>query len=86
MKDRSGRIHVFEVKSVNLAIGKQISEDEYKHKIACLSACYKASSRLLPDHIFYLPVLRGDAWHIHKFERGEESTISQEQFKNSINQ
>lgn len=80
MKDRQGRIHIFEVKSVNLAVGKQISEEDYKHKIACLSACYKASSRLLLDHIFYLPVLRGNAWHIHKFERGEETTISEEQF------
>lgn len=84
MKDRQGRIHIFEVKSVNLAAGKQISEDEYKHKIACLSACYKASSRLLPDHIFYLPVQRGEEWSIHKFEHGEESIISQEQLLKGI--
>ncbi|MBP3227660.1 MAG: DEAD/DEAH box helicase family protein [Bacteroidaceae bacterium] len=84
MKDREGRIHLFEVKSVNKAAASAVSEEDYKHKIEVLSACYKASSRLLPDHIFYLPVLRGATWHIHRFARGEGSVISEEEFRNDL--
>lgn len=84
LKDREGRIHLFEVKSVNRASGSAISEDEYKQKIVLLSKCYKDSSRLLHDHIFYLPVMRGSEWHIHRFKDGEESVISEVGFHEEL--
>ena len=80
MKDAQGRIHLFEVKSVNRAAGSMVSEEEYNRKVEKLAECYLHCSRLLPDHIFYLPILQGDDWHIRWFKDGEEDTMSEEAF------
>ena len=85
MKDKYGRIHIFEVKSVNLSNDKKIDTETYKEKIRQLEECYKASSALLNNHIFYLPILKNDNWTLKKFENGIEDTISEEKFIDSLN-
>ena len=83
MKDKSGKIHIFEVKSVNKSSTKNIDNKEYENKIRALEKCYQASSKKT-DHIFYLPILDGSKWKIHKFENGDKETIDENQFKNSL--
>lgn len=85
MKDKKGRIHIFEVKSVNASKGLNIDSAEYKNKIQRLKECYKACSKILKDHIFYLPILKGDDWSLIKYEKGQEDTISEDQFIESLN-
>lgn len=84
LKDRSGRIHLFEVKSVNVSRSAQFDSQEYKEKITALKACYKQCSALLENHIFYLPILKNDDWEIFRFIGGKEDTISYETFKKFI--
>ncbi len=81
MKDSFNRIHIFEVKSVNKSnsFAGKFENEQYKLKIKELKKCYKQSS-LLTGHIFYLPVLKDDIWHITQFLNGNEQTISKEQF------
>lgn len=83
MKDKKGRIHIFEVKSVNKSSEKKIDEEEYKQKVNELKLCYKECSKKT-QHIFYLPILEGSEWKITKFENGEECTITKTQFVNSV--
>ena len=80
MKDKQGRIHVFEVKSVNKTNGQNVDTEEYNKKIGELKECYKACSAKLKGHLFYLPILKDD-WQIFKYENGEEAIISDRQFK-----
>lgn len=83
MKDKKGRIHIFEVKSVNKSSSLNINQDEYDEKVRCLKECYKACS-IKTKHIFYLPILEGSTWKITKFENGEETTIDRNTFTNSL--
>ena len=84
MKDKAGRIHIFEVKSVNKSAGQNIDTEEYNNKIARLKECYRACSAKLRNHIFYLPILKED-WQIFRFENGDETVISERQFRESLN-
>jgi type III restriction enzyme len=84
MKDAKGRIHLFEVKSVNPSSNQDIDAAEYKAKINTLKECYKACSAKLNNHIFYLPILKEDDWTILKYENGQEDTISENEFRNSL--
>lgn len=84
MKDKHGRIHIFEVKSINNSTEKEIDSKEYNEKISKLKECYKACSKILNDHIFYLPILKEDDWTLIKYEKGEEDTISENDFKKSL--
>lgn len=84
MKDHRGRIHLFEVKSVNIANGSHINPEEYKAKIRALKACYAACSKKLNNHLFYLPVLKDDTWHITRFCNGTEDTLSKDSFLDSL--
>lgn len=86
MKDSKGRIHLFEVKSVNGSSGAKFDPEEYKEKINQLKKCYKACSKKLPNHLFYLPILDGSEWHITRFVNGVEDIINFEQFKESLKQ
>ena len=79
MKDKKGRIHLFEVKSVNVSNAAQFNTDEYKSKINALKACYKRCSELT-DHVYYLPVLKNDVWQITRYDKGVEQTITKNQF------
>ena len=83
MKDKKGRIHIFEVKSVNKSATLNISEEEYETKVRSLKSCYKACSKKT-DHIFYLPILDGSTWKITKFENGNETTIGKKSFVESL--
>ena len=83
MKDKFGRIHIFEVKSVNQSASFGFDNNIYLAKVAELKKCYKHAS-LLTGHIFYLPIMRDDIWRITKYEAGEESTLTIDQFRNSI--
>jgi len=84
MKDKKGRIHIFEVKSVNKSSSLNISEEEYETKVRNIKDCYKVCSEKT-KHIFYLPILDGSTWKITKFEDGKESTIDKKAFVDSIN-
>lgn len=84
MKDNRGHIHVFEVKSVNIAKDSGINTEEYQEKISRLEKCYAACSAKLPEYYFYLPVLEGSDWKITRFHNGERDVINAEQFKRSF--
>ena len=84
MKDKKGRIHIFEVKSVNKSATLNISQEEYDAKVRCLKECYKACSQKT-NHIFYLPILDGSTWKITKFENGDETTIDKKTFVDGLN-
>lgn len=80
MKDFYGRIHLFEVKSVNCSSISHFDSDEYKDKMEELKRCYKQAS-LLTGYNFYLPVLKEDNWHISLLSDGNETTLTLSQFK-----
>ena len=84
MKDRKGRIHLFEIKSVNIANDSHINTEEYNAKIRALKACYAACSKKLQNHLFYLPVLKDDIWRITRFCNGIEDTLSKDTFLASL--
>ena len=87
MKDSFDRIHFFEVKSVNISNATPASFDSisYKEKVEELKRCYKQAS-LLTGYLFYLPVYKGDEWHITRLCSGEEQNISLSQFRRLIAQ
>jgi type III restriction enzyme len=85
VKDKHGRIHIFEVKSVNQSGTYTFDNNIYKAKVAELKKCYKQASKLT-NQIFYLPVIDQDVWQITRFEKGNEDTLTQSQFETFIGQ
>lgn len=85
MMDSQGRVHIFEVKSVNKSGNASISLDETKYntKILELESCYKEASKLT-GHIFYLPILKDEDWNIVRYWDGERSTLTLEQFNQFV--
>ena len=85
MKDSYNRLHLFEVKSVNISNATPAMFDElsYKLKVEELKNCYKQASKLT-GYIFYLPVLKNDIWYITQFIKGEEKNITKEMFEEFI--
>lgn len=83
MKDSYGRIHLFEVKSVNCSNTSHIDSNEYKNKMEELKRCYKQASRLT-DYNFYLPVLKDEKWHIFLLSNGSERTLALDQFRDFV--
>ena len=81
MKDSFNRIHLFEVKSVNISSGLPSSFDKeaYKKKVEELKKSYKQASKLT-GYIFYLPVLKDDSWFITQLINGEERNLTKAQF------
>lgn len=75
LKDKYGRIHIFEVKSVNIAAGSNIDNAEYGEKIKDLEKLYKACSTKLPDYRFYLPIMKDDEWRIKRYRGGDSKEI-----------
>lgn len=71
LKDKYGRIHIFEVKSVNQAASVNVDPEEYKEKVRQLHKCYEACSKKLPEYRFYLPVMKDSEWRIHRYLNGE---------------
>lgn len=83
LKDTFGRIHLFEVKSVNVSHESQFDASEYKAKINALRACYLRCSELT-EHYFYLPLLKENVWQITRFHKGSEDTITLDIFRRSL--
>lgn len=85
MKDSYDNIHIFEVKSINKSKNFfDINENnQYDEKIAELKKCYKTASKLT-GYIFYLPLLTGKDWAIHRYKNGNEKSLSFQQFKEHI--
>ena len=85
LKDSYGRIHLFEVKSVNISNSTPATFDslEYKIKIEELKKCYKQASKLT-GYYFYLPVLKDDIWHITQLYNGKEKSLTKEMFETFI--
>lgn len=83
MKDKFGRVHIFEVKSLNVASKAEINSQEYKDKIRALKEAYKHAS-YLTNQIFYLPQLKNDIWQIIQFIDGKEETITKTMFENFV--
>lgn len=84
LKDHYGHIHIFEVKSVNKAVGININQEEYEEKVRHLHDCYKACSKKLQDYRFYLPVKKDEDWRIHRYLKGEEAELSLDELRESI--
>lgn len=80
LKDKKGRIHIFEVKSVNKSSSLKIDENEYAEKVRAIKKCYQECSKKT-GYIFYLPILKDSSWQITKYTDGKESVISLEEFK-----
>lgn len=84
MKDAKGRIHIFEVKSVNESNSQPgFDTGLYLTKITELKKAYKQASKLT-NHIFYLPIQTGNDWQITKYEDGNEDTLTTDQFESFI--
>ncbi len=79
VKDSYDRIHLFEVKSVNISSEVNIDRDSYIAKVAELKKCYKEASRLT-GYYFYLPIKKDDSWQISCYFNGLESTLTFDQF------
>lgn len=83
MKDSFNRVHIFEVKSVNISSSMVGGFDNniYKTKLEELKKAYKQASRLT-EQIFYLPILRDDNWRIFQYIEGFEKTLTKNEFMN----
>lgn len=84
LMDKNNYIHIMEVKSLNGDGIAAFDVDAYREKIIDLQKCYMACSHLLPDYRFYIPILEGDNWTIHRFVGGKEDTITKLQFEASL--
>lgn len=83
MKDSVNRIHIFEVKSVNISSSMAGGFDNniYKTKLEELKKAYKQASKLT-SQIFYLPILRDDKWRIFQFINGCQNILTKDEFIN----
>ncbi|MBQ6280406.1 MAG: DEAD/DEAH box helicase family protein [Mycoplasma sp.] len=75
LKDKFNRIHIFEVKSVNMRNGSAINQQEYNEKIREIQKCYLHSSKIT-DQIFYIPIKHNNEWIINKFENGQHAILN----------
>ena len=83
MKDKFGRIHVFEVKSVNQSANFSFDNNIYIAKVAELKKCYRQASKITRQ-MFYLPVLKNDIWQITLYNNGIESNLTLDQFRTFV--
>ena len=86
LKDKRGRIHIFEVKCINGNGSSGINDDEFKDKIEQLKKCYCAASIKLKNHFFYIPIKDGDRWKIFRFVDGNQKTMTKQELKDSFNE
>lgn len=86
LKDKQGKIHIFEVKSVNGNGAAGFDVDEYKKKIEELKECYKATSAKLKNHYFYIPIKDGEDWQIFRFVDGNQKIMTKKEFKATFNE
>lgn len=84
MKDAKGRIHIFEVKSVNESNSQPgFDTGLYLTKITELKKAYRQASKLT-NQLFYLPIQTGNDWQITKYEDGTENTLTIDQFESFV--
>ena len=85
MKDSYGRIHIFEVKSVNISSSMAGGFDNniYKAKVEELKKAYKQASKLT-NQIFYLPIMKDDIWAIFRYKGGDERVLTKDEFIESV--
>ncbi len=83
MKDSFDRVHIFEVKSVNISSSVMGGFDNniYQTKLNELKKAYKQASKLT-DQIFYLPILLDESWRIFQYVGGSEKILTQQEFEN----
>jgi type III restriction enzyme len=81
MKDSFNRVHIFEVKSVNISSSMVGGFDNniYKTKLEELKKAYRQASKLT-EQIFYLPILRDDRWRIFQYVAGSEKILTKDEF------
>jgi type III restriction enzyme len=81
MKDSYNRIHIFEVKSVNISSNMVTGFDNnlYKAKLEELKKAYKQASKIT-NQIFYLPIMRDDNWRIFQYMDGNEKSLTKDEF------
>ena len=81
MKDSYDRIHIFEVKSVNISSSMAGGFDNniYKAKLEELKKAYRQASKIT-GQIFYLPVLRDENWRIFQYVGGDGKILTRDQF------
>ena len=79
----NSRIHLFEVKSVNVSNAAAFDGEEYKRKVLVLKECYKRCSELT-GYIYYLPVLKDEVWQITRISNGDVQSLSKSQFLDSL--
>lgn len=84
MKDKRGRIHIFEVKSLEGDGNAGFDIEEYKKKIEKLKECYLHCSVKLADHNFYVPVKENGIWSITRYLNGEEKTFTKKELKKEL--
>ncbi|MEE1063563.1 MAG: hypothetical protein UH071_07840, partial [Paludibacteraceae bacterium] len=83
MKDHNDRIHIFEVKSVNVSGGLNIDNEEYKKKVMILKDLYIAVSKNTP-HYYYLPIKKDNMWTIWRMKDGACENLSFDDFVKSL--
>ena len=80
LKDAQDRIHIFEIKSVDNAMG---AGAEYLAKNENLAKAYRASSKKMP-YFFWLPIKqREDRWELKCFFNGEDK-FSEDKFSGDM--
>ena len=84
LKDKKGRIHIFEVKGEDESNSTNFNRDEYNDKIVALIECYKQCS-VLTGYIYYVPVRKNGNWTINRIVSGEKSIITKDEFKRGLN-
>ncbi len=85
LKDKNDKIHIFEVKSLDKGYQPGLDEQEYVKKMTELRKMFKVASKVTEQN-FYLPIKNEGRWVIYMSENGEETTLSEEQFKNYMSQ
>src|SRR5574344_109880 len=83
MKDSRDRIHIFEVKSLNISTGQNIDGEEYKAKVKTLKDFYTAVSAKTP-HSYYLPIKKNDDWTVWTMRDGKAENTSFDDFESSL--
>lgn len=81
MKDCFDRVHIFEVKSVNIssAMAGGFDNNIYKTKLEELKKAYRQVSKIT-NQIFYLPILHDDSWRVFQYLAGSEKILTKDEF------
>ena len=83
MKDAQDRIHIFEVKSLNVSGNQKINSAEYAAKVKVLKDFYTAVSAKTP-HYYYLPIKKDNNWTVWVMNGGKCSNMSFDDFVCSL--